>query len=241
MSKPFNLLALATALLLAVPARAQDGASPYPAPPPPPAADVYIPPPPLPPPAWLPPPPPPVVPRRLRLHESGHQRPEHSDVGLGIGEGLAAGGIQLAATGVVTLSLLVFTLFADQSNMSNGDYLAVVGVVAALAPPLMALPSSAVASKISKKCPREHSWGFTYLAGVAASAATVGMAAAWVSGAFGNRGDTQVNGLLGSLIVGAFLTGGFESLTLNLTGGKQVAAAPMVLRDGGGASVAMTF
>lgn len=231
---------LLAALLAASPALAQDSTA-YPPPPPPPApADVYIPPPPPPPPEYLPPAP--QAPgRRLKLRTSGHLVEGHSDVGLGFGEALGAAGMQLAATGVLALTTLFVTSYASETNMANGDFLAILGTIAVLAPPLMALPSSAMASKISKRCPRDHSWGLTYLAGVAAGAVTVGMATAWVVGVFGTDGNTQLDGLIGSLVIGAIVTGGFEALVLNLTGDRKIAAAPMVLKDGGGATAVVVF
>jgi hypothetical protein len=197
--------------------------------------------------AYLVPPPAPLMPAEAaQARFDAHHLPlEHSDAGLGAGEFFGAAGLQLAATGLLT-GVTMAVMVATQANQNPADRNALFITAGVLAPPLLALPSSAVAWRTaSKNCPRERSWGFTYLAGVAGGALTIGAAALFVSTGWNSYQDyfmgTNELVLIGIALGGALVTAGLEVLALNLSGGKQVAAAPMVLKDGAGLAVGGSF
>ncbi|MGC4113308.1 MAG: hypothetical protein QM765_01245 [Myxococcales bacterium] len=197
--------------------------------------------------AYLVPPPPPLTapPTAQAKLDPKHLALDHSDAGLGVGEAFGAFGLQVAATGALTAITMVL-MVATQANQSPNDRNALFVTAGVLAPPLLALPSSAVAYHSAKKaCPRDRSFGFTYLAGIAGSALTVGAAALFVTRGWDSQQDYFPGGnelgLVGIALGGALVTAGIEVLALNLSGGTQVAAAPMVLKDGAGVAVGGSF
>jgi hypothetical protein len=206
----------------------------------------------LPAPAWgqedvqlLVPPPPLIEVVPPSRSAAGHLSLTHSDAGLGAGEYFSALGLHLAASGAY-LGLTMALLVATQANRSPTDGKALLITAAALAPPILALPSSAIAFRTAKqRCPRERSWGWTYLAGVAGNALALGAAGlfaatGWVPNSDVFPGMNEI-GLAAILLGGSVVTAGLEVLVLNLTGGPQVTAVPMALRGGGGLALVGAF
>lgn len=195
----------------------------------------------------LPVPPPVQPPSQSTRFDSLHLAPEHSDAGLGVKEYFAAMGLQTAASGALA-TIALGILVATQANQygRERDRDAILITIGVLAPPILALPSSAIPYKVGKgNCPRERSWGWTYLAGVAGNALTMGAAALFWSKGWDHYSDAFPGmneiGLAGILLAGSLVTAGLEVVALNLSGGAQVAAAPMVLKDGAGVSVGGSF
>lgn len=222
---------------------AYPAAPPPPPPPPPPGAAV------APAPEWIAPPPPPLptVQRRARgARASGHPAAEHSDTGLAIGQTFAALGMNVAAgLAVAALGGMVIVAGSMNDGMYGNTSRDIMIGAAVLAPPVMAIASSGIAYQLSKKCPRDHSWGYTFLVGVGGAAATSFMVSAYALGAFNPNpwggGNTSRDGVIASALIGSALTAGLEVLTLNLTGPAAVAPTPLVLRGGGGLALTGTF
>jgi len=176
--------------------------------------------------------------------DTGHLSLTHSDAGLGVGEYFSAFGLQMGATAAyfgVTFAIIVAT---QMNRDSPSDMRAVLITAAALAPPILALPSSAVAHRTARShCPRDRSWGWTYLAGVGGTALTLGAAGLYSAVAWVPNDDVGINAaaLAGILVGGSLITAGLEVLVLNVTNGAQVTAVPLAFKGGGGLALAGSF
>jgi len=182
----------------------------------------------------------PEAPRKLKLMDRDHLAPGHSDVGLEVGEYFAAAGVQLGASFVMVM-VLGPIIFSASSDQPRRDFDQTIGIITAFTPVLLALPSSFVAYKMSQRCAsRSHSWGYTFLAGVLSSAAVNWTAAMLATGAFSRFSRNESLGAFVTVLAGALIPPVAEVLTLHLTS-TEVVAAPVVLKDGAGVALALSF
>lgn len=112
--------------------------------------------------------------------------------------------------------------------------------VAAVAPPVIALLSSHAAFRVA-----DNRWGarpalrWTFLVALGVDLVTVALATLFVEGVFSN-GEFDPAGAAVTLAAGAVVSAGLQVTVLNLAP-SRVAAAPFILRDGGGLALGLRF
>jgi uncharacterized membrane protein YoaK (UPF0700 family) len=167
-----------------------------------------------------------------------HLPPEHSDAGLMIGEYLAALGGQVGGTAVLESALVIM---AFQSGLTRRDYTAWITGLSVISPLLMALPSSYFASNVSRRCvTRRHSWAKSFVAGLVVSTVETWAAAAFATGGFEKSSKNHAGSAELVLIGGSLLAPLAEVLTFNFAQ-TDIVPAPMILKDGGGFALGLSF
>jgi len=179
---------------------------------------------------------------------TGERPVPHTDLGLDVGTYFATVGFQLGMHAAIYASAALFIAVPSQLGgyLSDKDLNTILTVVAVLAPPAMALPSSHLVYKLSTRCSdRRPAWSKVFLAGGVSSMAVIWSAALLMTNGYAATSDwsREWQVLWGPLLimgVGSLVIPAVEVLTLRYTAVHAV-AAPVVLKGGGGLAMTFTF